>query len=79
MEELICVKSKLTEFKPGSSYSGYSTSDCEYVIDETGSEWAVDQFGESEFGIFDGGLKASFTTASNQDARADYSEGGCCE
>lgn len=28
-------------------------------------------------GVFDGGLKASFTTASNHDARADDSEGGC--
>lgn len=30
-------------------------------------------------GVFDGGLKASFTTASNHDARADDSEGGCRE
>lgn len=28
-------------------------------------------------GVFDGGLKASFTTASNHDARTDDSEGGC--
>ncbi len=77
MEELICVKSKLAEFKPGISYGGYSTPDYDYVIDETGGEWVVDQFGDDEFGIFDGGLKASFTTASNHDARADDSEGGC--
>lgn len=77
MEELICVKSKLAEFKPGSSYSSYSTSDYDYVIDGTGSEWVVDQFGDDEFGIFDGGLKASFTTASNYDACDDDSEGGC--
>lgn len=77
MEELICVKSKLSGFKPGSSYSSYSTSDCDYVIDGTGSEWAVDQFGDDEFGILDGGLKASFTTASNRDARAYDSDGGC--
>lgn len=79
MEELICVKSKLAEFKQGSSYGGYSTPDYDYVIDETGGEWVVDQFGEDEFGIFDGGLKASFTTASNHDACADDSEGGCRE
>ena len=30
-------------------------------------------------GVFDGGLKASFTTASNHDARADDSEGCCRE
>lgn len=77
MEKLICVKSKLAEFKQGSSYGGYSTPDYNYVIDETGNEWVVDQFGADEFGIFDGGLKASFTTASNHDARADDSEGGC--
>lgn len=74
MEELICVKSKLSEFKPGSLYSGYSTPDYDYVIDETGCEWVVDQFGDDEFGIFDGGLRASFTTASNHDACADDSE-----
>lgn len=79
MEELICVKSKLSEFKPGSSYDGYSTPYYDYVIDETGSEWVVDQFGDDEFGIFYGGLRASFTTASNRDARADDSEGGCRE
>lgn len=79
MEELICVKSKLAEFKPRRSYGGYLTSDYVYVIDDVGSEWVVDQFGEYEFGIFDGGLKASFTTASNHDARADDSEGGCRE
>lgn len=28
-------------------------------------------------GVLDGGLKASFTTASNHDACADDSEGGC--
>lgn len=77
MGKLICVKSKLAEFKQGSSYGGYSTPDYNYVIDETGSEWVVDQFGADEFGVFDGGLKASFTTASNHDARADDSEGGC--
>ena len=79
MEELICVKSKLSGFKPGSSYSGYSTPDYDYVIDETGCEWVVDQFGDGEFGVFDGGLKASFTTASNHDASVDDSEGGCRE
>lgn len=79
MEELICVKSKLSGFKPGISYGSYSTSDCDYVIDGTGSEWAVDQFSDDEFGVFDGGLKASFTTASNHDARADDSERGCRE
>lgn len=79
MEELICVKSKLSEFKPGTSYGSYSTSDYDYVIDETGSEWVVDQFGDDEFGVFDGGLKASFTTASNHDASADDSKGGCRE
>ena len=77
MEELICVKSKLAEFKPGISYGGYSTPDYDDGIDGAGSEWVVDQFGDDEFGIFDGGLKASFTTASNHDARADDSEGGC--
>lgn len=79
MEELICVRSKLVEFKPGGSYNCHSATDYDYVIDETGSEWVVDQFGVDEFGIFDGGLKASFTTASNHDARANDSEGGCRE
>ncbi|EFI3554565.1 hypothetical protein GY533_003427 [Escherichia coli] len=79
MEELICVKSKLSGFKPGRSYSGYSTPDYDYVIDETGCELVVDQFGDGEYGVFDGGLKASFTAASNRDACADDSEGGCRE
>lgn len=69
MEELICVKSKLTEFKPGRLYSSYPTPDYDYVIDETGGEWVVDQFGDDEFGIFDGGLRASFTTASDKEAK----------
>lgn len=57
---LVCVKSKISEFKDGCSYNTYSTSNYDYVLDETENEWVIDQFGDCEFGVFDGGLVASF-------------------
>ncbi|QFG07813.1 hypothetical protein KGB38_gp72 [Salmonella phage vB_SenS_SB28] len=57
---LVCVKSKIPWFKDGCSYITYSDLNYDYVLDEDGNEFVIDQFGDCEFGVFDGGLVASF-------------------
>lgn len=57
---LVRVKNKIPEFKDGCSYSTYSDLNYDYVLDEGGNEFVINQFGDCDFGVFDGGLVASF-------------------
>ena len=86
MEELICIESGPDVqgwFVKGNKYSsggGVYSYGRRYVLDEDGDEWDLeDSVGETLTVSFFNGVSASFTTASNHDARADDSEGGCRE
>ena len=82
MEELICIESGPDVqhwFVKGNKYSsGVYYDGRRYVLDEDGDEWDLeDAVGETLTVSFFDVASASFTTASNHDARADDSEGGC--
>lgn len=82
MEELICIKSEPDVqgwFVNGNKYSsGVYYDGRRYVLDEDGDEWDLeDAVGGTLTISFFNAVSAQFTTASNQDAGADDSEGGC--
>lgn len=84
MEELICIESEPDVqgwFVKGNKYSsGVYYDGRQYVLDEDGDEWDLeDAVGGTLTISFFNAVSASFTTASNHDARADDSEGGCRE
>ena len=84
MEELICIESRQDVqdwFVKGNKYSsGVYYDGRRYVLDEDGDEWDLeDAVGETLTVSFFDVVSASFTTASNHDARADDSEGCCRE
>lgn len=76
MEELICVTSLCDYFTEGKRYTlgidGYVTSD-------DGDDYRVtdEDVYEGRMGVYTRRWLALFTTASNHDASADDSEGGC--
>ena len=76
MEELICVTSLCDYFTEGKSYA--VTSDgC--VTSDDGDDYRLtdEDVWEGRIGIYTWRWLALFTTASNHDASADDSEGGC--
>lgn len=83
MEELICIESGQdvqSWFVKGNKYSsGIYYDGRRYVLDEDGDEWdledAVSETLTVSISCCPG--QAIFTTASNHDASADDSEGGC--
>lgn len=85
MEELICIESGPDVqrwFVKGNKYSsGVYYDGRRYVLDEDGDEWDLeDSVSETLTVSFSACLgQALFTTASNHDACADDSEGGCRE
>lgn len=84
MEELICIESAHDVqdwFVKGNKYSsGVYYDGRRYVLDEDGDEWDLeDSVSETLTVSFFNVVSASFTTASNHDARAEDSEGGCRE
>lgn len=84
MEELICIESGPDVrhwFVKGNKYSsGVYYDGRRYVLDEDGDEWDLeDSVGETLTVSLFNAVSASFTTASNHDACADDSEGGCRE
>ena len=84
MEELICIESSQDVqdwFVKGNKYSSGVYSDGRrYVLDEDGDEWDLnDDVRETLTVSRVNAVSASYTTASNHDARADDSEGGCRE
>ncbi|AUX83716.1 hypothetical protein QCF77_gp71 [Escherichia phage vB_EcoS-Ro145c2YLVW] len=84
MEELICIESEPDVqgwFVKGNKYSsGVYYDGRRYVLDEDGDEWDLeDAVGGTLTISFFNAVAASFTTASNHDASADDSEGGCRE
>ena len=84
MEELICIESKAEMsgwFIKGNEYSLKIYYDGRlYVLDEEGDAWDLEQSHGGAFTVnFLGTPAVTFTTASNHDASADDSEGGCRE
>lgn len=84
MEELICIEYSHDVqdwFVKGNKYSsGVYYDGRRYVLDEDGDEWDLeDSVSETLTVSFFNVVSASFTTASNHDASADDSEGGCRE
>lgn len=84
MEELICIESGTDAhswFVKGNKYSsGVYYDGRRYVLDEDGDEWDLEQSYGGTFTVnFLGAPALTFTAASNHDARADDSEGGCRE
>lgn len=84
MEELICIESGPDVrhwFVKGNKYSsGIYYDGRRYVLDEDGDEWDLEQSYGGTFTVnFLGTPAVTLTTASNHDARADDSEGGCRE
>lgn len=83
MEELICIESGPDVqgwFVKGNKYSsGVYYDGRRYVLDEDGDEWDLeDAVGGTLTVSFSACLgQALFTTASNHDACANDSEGGC--
>ena len=78
MEELICATSLCDYFTEGKSYA--VTSDgC--VTSDDGDDYRLtdEDVREGRTGVYTWRWLALFTTASNHDARADDSEGGCRE
>lgn len=78
MEELICITSLCDYFTEGKSYALSSDG---YITSDDGDDCRVtdEDVCEGRMGVYTWRLLALFTTASNHDARADDSEGGCRE
>ena len=76
MEELICVSSTCDYFTEGKTYT---LSNDGYVTADDGDDYRVTDADvyDGRMGVYTSRWLALFTTASNHDARADDSEGGC--
>lgn len=80
MEELICIESDIEYFVPGVLYTADHIGDhITYIYDYDGDDWGAVKLKNGLFVVNFIDEFATFTTASNQDARADDSEGGCRE
>ena len=81
MEELIWIENVSRYFEKGNSYKTHLSDDGVplAVIDGEGYPWDLHDNQDGTFYIPTMRRYVLFTTASNPDARADDSEGGCRE